>query len=141
LPFGLFMFLYWDVTWPKILVGGLIILLTVLLLLHFQLRRTMFKSGISGVIAGLLTPSIGMTGPPLLLYFAGIKTDKAKLRATSIACGVFLYMVSFLLQLTFHSGFHQKIWMDVLISIPVIFLGTIFGQMVFKKLNQGVFLK
>lgn len=89
---GIFIYLWFDVRWLKIFVGGLILILTVLLLLKFTMQQTTNRDLLAGGISGLLTTSIGVPGPPLLLYFSGAGTGKTVLRGTTLAY-IFLYIL------------------------------------------------
>lgn len=77
LPVGMFLFLLLDLSTLKLSISLVIISLTIMLLLNFRMKQTKLRDLIVGSMAGLLTTSIGMPGPPVLLYFAGTHTDKA----------------------------------------------------------------
>lgn len=95
---------------------------------------------IVGALSGFLTTSIGMPGPPLLIYFAGAKVDKGTLRSTTLAYFVFIYLVSFLLQFSMHS-MPGEVWVSALWAVPFVLLGMILGQWLFVRLNQQLFEK
>mgnify|MGYP005758040285 CR=1 FL=1 len=65
----------------------------------------LFSNGIFylfvGGLSGLFTTSIGMPGPPLLLYFSGTDTQKEKLRETTLTLFLFIYFVSLVIQMIF----------------------------------------
>ncbi|TKJ03878.1 sulfite exporter TauE/SafE family protein, partial [Bacillus cereus] len=89
-------------------------------------------------LSGLLTTSIGMPGPPLLLYFTGTNTEKEKLRATTLAFYLFIYFISLVTQILF-TGTNKTIWESSFYAIPIVFLGLFIGQIIFKWLNQRIF--
>ncbi|MFC6040549.1 sulfite exporter TauE/SafE family protein [Paenisporosarcina macmurdoensis] len=138
LPIGIMVFLFLDV--KNLILGiGLIILgLTLLLLLKFRITQTKGKDITIGGLSGMLTSSIGMPGPPLLLYFSGTDTEKAKLRGTTLAFYLFIYFMSLLIQVIF-TGTNKTIWLSSLFAIPVVFIGLFLGQLLFKVINQNFF--
>src|SRR5690554_4376885 len=78
-PFGILIFTSLNITAFKLGISILLIVLTLLLVCNVKVKSTRFKDFIVGGISGLLTSSIGMPGPPLLLYFTGTDTEKGKL--------------------------------------------------------------
>ncbi|WP_209125271.1 sulfite exporter TauE/SafE family protein [Alkalihalobacillus sp. BA299] len=137
-PFGIGIFLFLDVQFLKIVISLLILFLTCLLILQFSVKQTSAKDHISGGLSGMLTTSIGMPGPPLLLYFSGVKIEKAVLRSTTLAFYLFIYVVALGMQITFGST-NKEIWFTSLILVPVSICGMILGQWLFKFINQKVF--
>lgn len=138
-PLGIFIFLSIDIHVFKLGIGILLLLLTALLIWNVKLTATPSKDIWVGSLSGLLTTSIGMPGPPLLLYFAGTATGKEKLRATTLAFYLFIYSLSLITQMLF-SGTSKSIWLSSLLALPVVFLGLYLGQIVFKLFTQRAFL-
>jgi uncharacterized membrane protein YfcA len=138
-PIGIFIFTTIDdlITF-KIVVSILLLVLTVLLVLKFRIKRTPFRDYLIGGVSGMLTTSIGMPGPPLLLYFAGTGTKKDVLRATTLAFYLFIYFISFSTQLMF-TGTNRVIWESSLFAIPIVILGLLIGQVLFNWINQQIF--
>lgn len=137
---GLVLFIFLDVRPLKILVSILILAITGLLVAKIKFKQSNIQELVVGAFSGLLTTSIGMPGPPLMIYFAGAEVDKATIRGTTVVYFVFVSLVSFLLQLTmYHSS--MVVWVSTLWSIPCILLGIILGQWVFARLNQQLLLK
>lgn len=135
---GLLLYLYMDVRIMKLVVGGLILLLTVLLIMRFTMRQTTGRDYITGGISGLLTTSIGVPGPPLLLYFAGAGTGQAVLRSTTLAYYLFIYAVSLGLQIGF-GGTDKLAWTASATALPALLLGIICGQLLFKRFSPAGF--
>lgn len=135
---GLLLFIFLDVRPLKILVSILILVSTGLLVAKISVKQTNSRELIAGALSGLLTTSLGMPGPPLLIYFAGANVDKATLRSTSLAYFVFVYIISLLLQFSM-SSISKTVWISVLWALPFTLLGIFLGQWVFKRLNQQLF--
>ncbi|WP_455931468.1 sulfite exporter TauE/SafE family protein [Priestia aryabhattai] len=138
LIFGISIYLFLDIQLLKMTVGALILFLTILLILKLTINRTQNKDFITGGISGLLTTSIGVPGPPLLLYFSGAGIDKTTLRSTTLAYYLFVYFVSLVMQISF-GGTSKETWIFSLIAIPPLFAGIILGQLFFKWISQKVF--
>lgn len=135
---GLLLYLYMDVRIMKLVVGGLILLLTALLIRRFTIRQTAGRDYITGGISGLLTTSIGVPGPPLLLYFAGAGTGQAILRSTTLAYYLFIYSVSLGMQISF-GGAEKEAWTASATAIPALLLGIVCGQLLFKRFSLAGF--
>jgi len=135
---GIFIYLFLDIQLLKMTVGALILFLTILLILKLTINRTQNKDFITGGISGLLTTSIGVPGPPLLLYFSGAGIDKTTLRSTTLAYYLFVYFFSLVMQISF-GGTSKETWIFSLIAIPPLFAGIMLGQLFFKWISQKVF--
>ncbi|MGG0717276.1 sulfite exporter TauE/SafE family protein [Robertmurraya massiliosenegalensis] len=137
-PFGILVFISININAFKIGVSVLLLVVTLLLIVNFRITSTRIRDLIVGGLSGLLTTSIGMPGPPLLLYFSGTDTEKGKLRATTLAFYLFIYFISLITQIVI-SGTNKLIWESSIFAIPIVFLGLIIGQIIFKHLNQRIF--
>ena len=137
-PFGILLFISININAFKLAISILLLLLTLMLICNFKVKSTPFRDFIVGGLSGLLTTSIGMPGPPLLLYFTGTDTKKEKLRATTLAFYLFIYFISLLTQILF-TGTNKTIWESSFYAIPIVFLGLYIGQIIFKWLNQRIF--
>ncbi|MFD6441191.1 sulfite exporter TauE/SafE family protein [Peribacillus sp. NPDC060186] len=137
-PMGVLIFVSININALKLGVSIILLILTLLLIGNFKVKPTQFRDFIVCGISGVLTTSIGMPGPPLLLYFTGTDTEKGKLRATTLAFYLFIYFISLITQIIF-TGTNKVIWESSLYAIPIVFLGLFIGQIIFKRLNQRVF--
>lgn len=137
-PLGIFIFMSIDIDAFKLGISILLLIVTLLLIFNLKIKATPFGDFIVGGISGLLTTSIGMPGPPLLLYFTGTDTEKSKLRATTLAFYLFIYTISLITQISFTST-SLLIWKSSLYAIPIVFLGMYLGQIVFKWFTQRMF--
>lgn len=136
--FGIFIYLFVNIQILKIAVSVIILCLTALLTLNVTINRSKEKDIVTGGISGLLTTSIGVPGPPLLLYFSGANLDKTTLRSTTLAYYLFVYFTSLVMQILF-GGTNKEIWLSSLIAIPPLFIGIILGQLLFKWISQNTF--
>ncbi|MCG3087312.1 sulfite exporter TauE/SafE family protein [Sporosarcina cyprini] len=138
LPIGAVIFLLLDMTKLKLGISVLIIVLTLLLIFQFRIRQSKKGDALVGGISGSLTSSVGMPGPPLLLYFAGTGTQKATLRATTLAFYLFIYVVSLLIQWAV-AGVSRTVWTSSGIALPFVVIGLFAGQLLFKRINENTF--
>lgn len=137
---GLLVFLFLDVRSLKILVSILILASTGFLVAKIRIKQTNFKELLTGALSGLLTTSLGLPGPPLLIYFAGANINKSTLRSTTLAYFIFVYSVSLLLQ-CLTEGLSRDVWIATLWALPFTLLGICIGQWVFTRLDQQSFQK
>ena len=138
LPIGILIFLNMDMRLLKIGVSVLILLLTVLLFINLRMKQLPWRDTLVGGISGTLTTSIGMPGPPLLLYFSGTNMSKEALRATTLAFYLFIYAVSLAIQIGF-AGTSKEVQSSLIIGVPISIVGIYFGQILFKWINQETF--
>lgn len=137
-PIGILVFVSINIDAFKLGVSIFLLCLTLLLLLNIKIKSTSFRDAVVGSLSGVLTTSIGMPGPPLLLYFTGTDAEKEKLRSTTLAFYLFIYFVSLLTQI-FFSGTNKIIWESSVLAIPIVFIGLLIGQKLFKSINQKIF--
>lgn len=138
LPIGIMLFLLIDINRLKMGVSLIILVLTIMLILKFRIIQNEKRDLLVGGLSGSFTTSIGIPGPPLLLYFSGTDTQKEKLRGTTLAFYLFIYFVSLIIQVTF-AGTNKTIWVSSLWALPLVFVGLYVGQLLFKRINQRVF--
>ncbi len=138
LPLGMLVFLVLDVTKLKLGISIIILILTVVLIWKFRISQTKPRDYIVGGLSGILTTSIGMPGPPLLLYFAGTATQKAVLRGTTLAFYLVIYLLSIIMQVSF-AGATKTMWLASGLALPIVFLGLYVGQLLFTRINERHF--
>ena len=105
---------------------------------NFRVKETSRRDYSVGGLSGIMTTSIGMPGPPLLLYFSGTDTEKERLRGTTLAFYLFIYSASLVFQIIF-AGTSKTIWLSSLYALPLVLLGLYLGQILFFKINQRFF--
>lgn len=138
LPLGMMLFQLVDIPKLKLSIGFIILTLTLLLLLRFRMMQTSKRDYTIGAFAGTLTTSIGMPGPPILLYFSGTDTAKEKLRGTTLAYYLFIYSSSLLIQVVI-AGTSTVVWLASAAALPLVCIGLFVGQYLFLKVNQTSF--
>lgn len=135
---GIVVFTLIDMSLLKVVISLVIILLTILLIMKFRITQSTPRDFLAGGLSGVLTTSIGMPGPPLLLYFSGTGTKKDKLRGTTLAFYLFIYLISLGIQVNV-AGTTLTVWKSSLQALPVVAVGLLSGQALFSKINQKLF--
>ncbi|PKR77345.1 hypothetical protein CEY16_11470 [Halalkalibacillus sediminis] len=138
LPVGIVIFLTVNINQLKLGVGLVILILTILLMLRFRIKESQRRDLIVGGLSGSFTSSIGMPGPPILLYFSGADTQKEKIRGTTLAFYLFIYLMSLLIQVIF-AGTSQTVWVSGGLALPLVLLGLYLGQLLFSWIDQHIF--
>lgn len=138
LPIGIIIFMLIDINKLKLVISLIILALTILLILKFRMKQGKKRDLAVGGLSGALTTSIGMPGPPLLLYFSGTDTQKEKLRGTTLAFYLFIYLISLVIQVIF-AGTNKTVWVSSAAALPLVFIGLYVGQLLFKRINQQIF--
>lgn len=138
MPIGIAIFVVADMQKLKLGISVIILLLTILLIFSLRIRRTQGRDFLFGGLSGSLTTSIGMPGPPLLLYFSGTGTQKEKLRGTTLAFYLAIYSISLVLQIMF-TGTNRTVWVSSAMAIPIVLLGLYLGQRLFHRIDQRTF--
>ncbi|AYC28497.1 sulfite exporter TauE/SafE family protein [Paenisporosarcina cavernae] len=138
LPIGIVLFLVVNLVVFKLIIGFVLLFVTIFVLSPVTLHPSTKRDVGVGALAGAFTTSIGMPGPPILAYVTGAKMPKEQLRATTLAFYLFIYLVSFVMQAVV-SGVHLSVWNHSLLALPVLFLGVVTGQKIFKRIPATVF--
>lgn len=135
---GIYGYLYLNMQVIKIGIGVLIIGLTIFLIAKLPIKRSTTKDYLTGGISGLLTTSIGVPGPPLLLYFTGANLAPITLRSTALAYYLLVFSVSLVMQIYF-GGTNKMTWLAALSALPALFVGVFLGQLLIKRISQQTF--
>ncbi|MCA1318425.1 sulfite exporter TauE/SafE family protein [Bacillus tianshenii] len=138
LPIGMMTFLFIDLNLLKLGISVIILVLTLLLVMRFRMKQYKKRDFVVGGLSGSLTTSIGMPGPPILLYFSGTDTKKEILRSTTLAYYLFIYSISLVVQLIF-AGTSKTVWVSSGIALPLVLIGLYVGQKLFVRINQTTF--
>jgi uncharacterized membrane protein YfcA len=138
MPAGLAAFMFMPAQHVKLAVGVLSLAFVLLFVFPFRIRPSEWKEAAAGGLSGFLTAAIGIPGPPLLAYTSAVDMDKAKTRSTTLAFYIFIYSVSFVLQIGF-APVSPKVWAASGGSVPLVIAGIVLGQWLFKRIHQRLF--
>ncbi len=95
-PLGAYLLVVWDVNTLKAFIGTAVALAALAFLLGFrrQFRRERLAALPIGLVSGLLNGSVGMAGPPVILFFANQGVEKRAFRGNLAAYFVALSVVT-----------------------------------------------
>ena len=147
-PFGIYIFLNFELDLIKIMLALIIIIFS-----GFNLVR-LFRKGptaiqhapkqhnwattLAGYFAGVLTTSMATPGPPVMIYLIHKGFDKTVIRATILTFFIFAYAGSVLLQQVL-IGISSSTWITSLTLVPVGLVGVLCGHSIAHKINQKLF--
>lgn len=148
LPIGMAVFLYAELAHLKFAVAFLIILFAGLFLAGLLRGRgnekktavvpSVAKDVLAGVVSGAMTTSLGMPGPPVVLYFSTLGLHKNATRATILALFLFSYAGAIAMQAGM-AGISVHTWRMAGIMIPFVLLGSLGGNFISGLMSQTMF--
>lgn len=138
IPLGGVLFSYLEPNILRLAVGVVVLIVTGLLAVRFTVSPSRIGERLAGLFAGAFTASLGMPGPPLLVYFAGAALDKALVRATTLAFFLFVYAGALIGQIALAST-DRTIWLGALALAPAVAIGALAGQRLYHLINQRLF--
>lgn len=136
LPLGGLVFLLVDVGLLKLLVSMAILLFTIPLL--FKIRLPLGQGGAIGIVSGLLTSSVGMPGPPLVLFLNSRQMEKGAFRGTSIAYFCTVYPITLAIHLI-TGRVPLSLLLMALAMIPAILIGQAMGSWIHNRISPAWF--
>jgi uncharacterized protein len=147
LPLGLVGFAYCNAHVVRLVVGTTILVFALLLVLARRSRwrgrpmlfgMTPGRDLAVGVVSGIATALVGMSGPPVLIYLLLAGTPVRTLRATLLAFFALCYAATVL----FHAatiGIPARTGFAAAILLPFAFLGGLVGRRLGDRLGENVF--
>jgi uncharacterized membrane protein YfcA len=130
-----------DVRLLKIGIALLVTLVAVVLLtgMKFRFRQRRTSSVATGVASGFLAGSVGLGGPPLTVYLAGLDLSKERYRATMSVYFTILNIILVPAQVVASRSFDAVLWS--LLLLPAVAAGGWFGQRVFVRIGESRFIR
>ena len=147
-PFGMLIFHYVNLSGLKALIALVIIIFSAHNLWRLLSHRRAHAVAIdkqsdvgtifTGYISGLMSTSLAMPGPAVMLYLVHQGYEKTLIRATILTYFVFAYSGSILLQAML-VGVSKETWFSSLSLVPIGFIGVVSGHYLAHKINQKLF--
>jgi uncharacterized membrane protein YfcA len=139
-PVGVFIIVIISVAMLKILIGAVTILFSILLVSkvtpHFTHER--FAAGLAGFLCGMLTTSVGLGAPPVMLFMHSQKWPREEIYPGLSA--FFLISTGASLVGLFLSGLvTQRVLVTSISLTPGLVLGVLLGMLTFKHVNEYYF--
>ena len=91
-----------------------------------------------GAVAGALTASLGMPGPPVVLYLTGLGVGKTATRAIALSFFVIALGATLVLQVA-TVGVGASVWMSAGVLLPVAGVGSYVGSGLSKRISEAAF--
>lgn len=139
-PVGIAIYIFADPELLRLGIGVLLLGFTFFILRNVRFGRSTSRDVLTGGISGALSSGLGMPGPPLMIYFAGSALSPATLRSTTLVCFLVSYSISLILQIGAGSSSLQVL-RAALSLIPATVVGVVIGQMLFRRIDTGSFMK
>jgi len=147
-PFGIMLFQRLDLSMLKLMIALIILLFCVfsfyrlILNTHSDIKTAdeskNWKTAIVGVISGVMTTSLGMPGPSVMMYLVQQPIDKTIIRATILTYFIFAYAGALVMQ-SLAVGISSNTWIDGFLLVPVALAGVMLGHAISPKINQHRF--
>ena len=93
-----------------------------------------------GVATGIMTTTLGMTGPAAALYLTYLHTTKQATRSAIFGLFLFGYSFGLLAQATL-VGIETSTWMWAIALAPAAYIGTLVGDRVSNRIDPKTFTK
>jgi uncharacterized membrane protein YfcA len=141
-PFGTLVLKHVDAALYSFLVGILIMCAAVLFLIdkRYPLKDKMMNYVPVGIVSGLMNASLGLSGPPVVLFMGNQAFNKDIMRATMIGYFLMINLVAFL-----WFGLNQMITYDAFgclqYFVPAVICGTLVGIFVSRFIDEKMFRK
>ena len=91
LPVGILLFHFLPVLWIKLVLVASLGVAMLFLSFRMRLARTARRDALSGFLSGALTSSVGLPGPPLLVYTSSVNMEKSTVRSTTLTFHTVVY--------------------------------------------------
>lgn len=146
-PIGIEIYRVSDVTSLKLGAGVLVTVLALYLLASGKNRNddgeeaphgTMGPDIFVGVLTGIMTTTLGMTGPAAALYLTYLHATKQATRSATMGLFVFGYSFGLLAQYLL-VGIASETWGWAIALSPAAYVGSLVGDRFSKKLNPKAF--
>lgn len=138
IPVGIILFLTLPVLWIKVVLIASLGVAMLFLTLRLPLRRTARRDALAGFLSGVLTSSVGLPGPPLLVYASSANLKKSDIRNTTLTFHTVVYGFGIASQILTKGITRPTLLTTALLLAPLL-SGIGIGHVVFPLLSQRVF--
>ena len=138
LPVGIILFHFLPVLWIKLVLVASLGVAMIFLSFRMRLLRTARRDALSGFLSGALTSSVGLPGPPLLVYTSSVNLEKSVVRSTTLTFHTVVYGFGIISQVVTQGISVSVLAMTGLMLAPLL-LGIGAGHVIFPHLSQRMF--
>ncbi|WP_459477718.1 sulfite exporter TauE/SafE family protein [Clostridium saccharoperbutylacetonicum] len=141
-PLGTFLLLYINVKILKIMVGIVIFINALAMFNDFKIKiqNEKISYGLVGILSGILNGSVGLSGPPIVLFLTNQNVSKDVFRANLSFFG-FITNIFTIILFAFEGIINQSILNFTIIYLPALIIGVLFGIKASSKINELKFRK
>ena len=147
-PFGIYIYHRVDLPLLKMILAAVIIFFSLHNLVRLSKgmmhenqqshKHNRWITILTGYISGLMSTSLAMPGPAVMLYLVHQKLEKTRIRATILTFFIFSYAGAILLQ-SLMVGISASTWRTSLTLAPVGLLGVLAGHYLAGQIKQRLF--
>lgn len=140
LPLGTYILVVADADVLRIVIGLLILLFAAALLLGFRIavKRKRLSSGVVGAASGILTGSVSMAGPPVVLFLSNLGLQKRTFRANLVA--YFLCINLAAIPFYYAGGLlTARVFRMFALLLPALALGGLTGVKLVNRVSERTF--
>jgi uncharacterized membrane protein YfcA len=140
LPLGTYILVVTNADVLRIVIGVVILLFAAALLLGFrrEIKRERLGSGVVGATSGILNGSVGIGGPPIVLFLSHLGLDKCSFRATLVA--YFLCINLAAIPFYYAGGLlTAEVFKMFLLLVPALVLGGLTGSRLVSRVSERNF--
>lgn len=142
LPIGAYVYFYLEIAKLKLFISVSIITITLLLVIQKWivkwLRMISDKAMLFGTISGFLTLSVGMPGPPIVLYLVATDRQPREFRALSLTFLFLIYPIT-LTVFALSKSISMELIGHVLFLLPFSWVGISLGNIMHHRLSPEAF--
>jgi len=140
LPLGTYILVVMNADVLRIVIGVVILLFAAALLLGFrrEIKRERLGSGVVGAASGILNGSVGMGGPPIVLFLSHLGLGKRSFRANLV--GYFLCINLAAIPFYYAGGLlTEEVFKMFALFIPALALGGLTGARLVSRVSERNF--
>ena len=147
-PFGIYIYDQMDLPLLKMIIAVVILIFSLHNLMRLfkgllhenqhSHKHNKWMTIFTGYISGIMSTSLAMPGPAVMLYLVHQKLEKTRIRATILTFFIFSYAGAILLQ-SLIVGISAPTWCTSLTLAPVGLLGVLAGHHLAGLINQRLF--
>lgn len=140
LPLGTYILVVADADVLRIVIGLLILLFATALLLGFRIafKRKRLSSGVVGAASGILSGSVSIAGPPVVLFLSNLGLQKRTFRANLVA--YFLCINLAAIPFYYAGGLlTARVFRMFALLLPALVLGGLTGVKLVNRVSERTF--
>lgn len=140
-PAGFYIYHTFSNMQLKVLIGAILLVsLLAMQFTHYRFRLCLRNHIAAGILAGISGVTLGMAGPPLILYFAYTDLTPDQLRGTSVIFFLISGVIS-IVYFLFQGVDMEPALIESVYMIPALVIGLCAGQYAYKYVSPQLFRK